>query len=155
MPTETEKITKLLHRSFEKGAWHGPTVKESIQDVTQETSSKRLPNAHSIIELVGHLTTWRNYVVKKLNGEIEYNVADEMNFPGLTDWSQAVADLEKSQQNLLNALSKFPDEKLADLVQGVSHKYTYYTMLHGIIHHDLYHTGQIILIKKATAVQSS
>src|SRR5688500_16080812 len=99
MPTEIEKITKLLHRSFERRAWHGPTVKESIQDITQETSSKRLPHTHSIIELVGHLTTWRNYVVKKLNGEIEYNVADEMNFPAITDWSQAVADLEKSQQN--------------------------------------------------------
>jgi uncharacterized damage-inducible protein DinB len=154
MPTEIEKITKLLQRSFEKGAWHGPAVKEVLQDITQETSSKRLPNTHSIIELAGHLTTWRNYVAKKLNGETAYTVPDEMNFPGITDWSKAMAGLEESQQNLLLALSKFPAEKLADLVQGVSHKYTYYTMLHGIIHHDLYHTGQIILIKKATAAQS-
>lgn len=155
MRTEIEKITKLLHRSFEKGAWHGPTVKESIQDVTQEISSKRLPGTHSIIELVGHLSTWRNYVAKKLNGETEYTVPDEMNFPVGTDWSKAVADLEESQRNLLGAIEKFPDEKLADLVQGVTHKYTCYTMLHGIIHHDLYHTGQIILIKKAAVAQSS
>jgi uncharacterized damage-inducible protein DinB len=155
MRTEIEKITKLLHRSFEKGAWHGPTVKESIQDVTQETSWKRLPGTHSIIELVGHMASWRNYVAKKLNGDIEYAVSDEMNFPAAQDWSKAVADLEESQRNLLSAVEKFPDEKLADLTQGVTSKYTHYTMLHGIIHHDLYHTGQIILIKKAAATQSS
>jgi uncharacterized damage-inducible protein DinB len=101
------------------------------------------------------LTTWRNYVAKKLNGETAYTVPDEMNFPVITDWSKAVKDLEESQRTLVGAIEKFPDEKLSDLVQGVTHKYTYYTMLHGIIHHDLYHTGQIILIRKAAVAQSS
>lgn len=154
MNTEIEKIARLLERSFEKGAWHGLAVKEALSDVTQEISLRRLPNTLSIIELVAHMTTWRNYVTKKLTGDTEYRVSAEMNFPSFTDWVRANKELEESQQNLMAAVLKFPNEKLSDLVQGVNHKYTYYTMLHGIIHHDLYHTGQIILIKKATAAQS-
>jgi uncharacterized damage-inducible protein DinB len=154
MTTEIKKISKLLQRSFEKGAWHGPTVKEAIQDVTPQTALNRLPNTHSIIELTAHMATWRDYVTRKIKGDLEYKVADEMNFPATTNWEEVVGALEVSHQNLLNALEDFPDEKLSELVQGVTHKYTWYTMLHGIIHHDLYHAGQIILIKKATGVQS-
>lgn len=154
MKTEIEKIVRLINRTFDKGAWHGPTVKEAISGITQETSSNRLGNTHSIIELVAHMTTWRTYVSKKVNGDPEYKVSDAMNFPSVSDWKKAVAELEESQRNLIEAVERFPSEKLSDLVEGVEHKYTYYTILHGIIHHDLYHTGQIMLIKKATVEQT-
>ena len=151
--TETQKLVSLLKRSFDKGAWHGPSVKETLATITPETSSKRLPNTHSIIELVLHMTTWRNFVIHKLEGK-DYQVNDEMNFPKSTDWSKAVQNLEESQNKLLALVEKFPIEKLSELVPHPNAKYTFYTMLHGIIHHDLYHAGQIILISKATAKQS-
>jgi hypothetical protein len=43
-------------------------------------------------------------------------------------------------------LEKTPNEKLQEVVPG--RKYKFFTMIHGIIHHDLYHTGQIVLLKK-------
>jgi uncharacterized damage-inducible protein DinB len=150
MKNEKQNIKMLLQRSFEKGAWHGPATKEALQLITQQTSGNRLPNTHSIIELVTHMTAWRNFVIQKLSNNADYQVSDEMNFPSTQNWASAMADLEKSQLVLLEAIEKFPEAKLTDLVPGVSNHYTFYTLLHGIIHHDTYHTGQISLIYKAT-----
>jgi uncharacterized damage-inducible protein DinB len=154
MKSEIQKIQSLLKRTFESGAWHGPAVKEALAPVTQEIAMLRLPNTHSIIELVSHMTSWRNFTIKRLGEDPAYQVSDEMNFPTTTDWSQALRDLEVSQQKLLSALDNFPELKLSELVPHVQSKYTFYTLLHGIIHHDLYHIGQIMLIRKATAAQS-
>lgn len=151
MKTEIQKLTSLLTRTFDKGAWHGPTVTEVLTHINPANAFNRLPTTHSIIELVAHMTSWKTYVTKKLQGDNSFMVTDELNFPAATDWLQTVKALEESQQELLIALSNFHEDKLSELVQGVTDKYTYYTLVHGIIHHDLYHTGQIMLIVKATA----
>jgi uncharacterized damage-inducible protein DinB len=150
MENEKQNIITLLQRSFEKDAWHGPSVREALQHVTQQTSHNRMPNTHSIIELIAHMTSWRNFVIQKLSGNLEFQVSDEMNFPMVDDWRKAVMDLEQSQEQLLKAIERFPAGKLGEHVPQVSNNYTFYVLLHGIIHHDVYHTGQIMLIYKAT-----
>jgi hypothetical protein len=154
MKTDTEKIISLLKRTFEKGAWHGPSVKEVLADVTAEGAQHRLSHTHSIIELVAHMISWRIFVIQKLGGNNAYMVTDGLNFPKRNDWDKVLQELEDSQQDLLAAIERFPIYKLGDLVPVSEQNYTYYTLLHGIIHHDLYHIGQIMLIKKATAAQT-
>jgi uncharacterized damage-inducible protein DinB len=149
--SEVKNILKLLNKTFEKNAWHGPTVLEVIAQVKTENTPKRLPNTHSIIELVNHMTSWRIFTVKKILGDAEFEVKEGMNFPLSDDWEKAKADLNQSQQDLIKAIENFPDEKLSELVPHASNKYTFYTLLHGIIHHDLYHIGQIMLINKASS----
>jgi uncharacterized damage-inducible protein DinB len=151
MKTEIQKLQSLLHRTFEVGAWHGPTVKEVLAPVSQETAHAKLPNTHSIIELVSHMITWRNFVAKRLGKDPAYKVSEDMNFPVVTDWSQVLKDLDESQKKLEAAVADFPADRLSELVPHVESKYTFYTLIHGIIHHDLYHIGQIMLIRKATA----
>jgi hypothetical protein len=94
------------------------------------------------------MTAWRIFTVRRLQGDDGYTVTDDLNFKTATSWENAITDLEKSQQELLTAVKSFPEEKLSDRVPHASHQYTFYTLIHGIIHHDLYHTGQIVLIKK-------
>jgi uncharacterized damage-inducible protein DinB len=149
MKTEIEKITSLLKRTFERGAWHGPSVKEVLKDIDNDLALKRINNTHSIIELVAHMTSWRRYVINRLQGNNSFVVSDEMNFPKREDWSAVVAELEESQQQLLALVEKFPVYKLSELVPVSEQNYTYYTLLNGIIHHDVYHAGQIMLIRKA------
>jgi len=150
MEKEIKHLIKTLQHSFEKNAWHGPAVKEALENITAEDSHKRLPDSHSIIELVAHMTAWRLFVVKKLQGNTEYKVTDEMNFPTPADWKKVVQELDASQEKLLEALKAFDPSKLYDAVPHGSYNYNFYTLLHGIIHHDLYHTGQIVLLKKQT-----
>lgn len=150
MEIEIKNIHDLLRRTFEKHAWHGPAVKEVLESITPEQAQKRLPDSHSIIELVTHMTAWKVFVVKKLQGDLEYKVDEEMNFPAATDWTKAVDELDKSQAKLLEAVKVFDSARLHDLVPHNPHKYSFHTLIHGIIHHDLYHAGQIVLIKKQT-----
>jgi uncharacterized damage-inducible protein DinB len=146
---EINRIVITLRSTFEKNAWHGPSLKEALAGITPEVAHKKIPNTHSIIELVGHIVAWRIFTVKKLQGDRDYKVTDDINFPAITDWNEALRSLDESQKNLLSAIESFPEERLKEPVAHIDYKYTYYALLHGIIHHDLYHTGQISLIKKA------
>jgi uncharacterized damage-inducible protein DinB len=154
MQSEIQRIVSLLKQTFEKDAWHGPSVKEVLNKITADQAFNRLPNTHSIIELVAHMTSWRTYVTRKLSGDDSYQVTDELNFPANTDWLQTIHLLEESQRQLILAIEAFPADKLAEQVDGLKDRYTYYTLIHGIIHHDLYHTGQLMLMQKATDKQS-
>lgn len=154
MKSEIQNIVSLLERTFDKGAWHGPAVKEALADLSADEASHRLPGTHSIIELVGHMTAWRRYLIKKLSGDFSYKVTDDLNFPQAVDWNVVVEELLDSQVQLIAALKALPAEKLSEQVPWTEESFTYYRIIHGIIHHDLYHAGQIILIRKASAKQS-
>ena len=154
MGSEMQNIVSLLKRTFEGGAWHGPSVKETLATVSEQQAFHRLPNTHSIIELVAHMTAWRRYLLKKLAGDLTYRITDELNFPQPHDWNQTVQELKETQNELLKAIGALPLANLNEQVPWTKEPFTYYTLLHGIIHHDLYHIGQINLIRKSGLEQS-
>jgi uncharacterized damage-inducible protein DinB len=147
--SELKNIASMLSKVYEKNAWHGPSVKEVLAPIGAEHALKRLPNTHSIIELVNHMTAWRIFTARKLAGDTKFKVTEDLNFPNSTDWPAALSELENSQNELIAAIASFPPERLDETVPHATHHYTYYTLLHGIIQHDLYHLGQIMLIHKA------
>jgi uncharacterized damage-inducible protein DinB len=146
MKTEVQKLGDILRHTFEKNAWHGPAVMEVLNSIDEHIVHKKFNSAHSIIELVAHMTAWRVFVTEELSRNINYKVSEEMNFPVVKSWQEAVDGLVASQEKLLTSLEKFPDERLSEVVPN--RPYKFFTMLHGIVHHDLYHLGQIVLIKK-------
>ena len=78
-------------------------------------------------------------------------LSDAENFPPVKDtrktvWKQALAHLKKSHKELIKTVSALPDARLADRVPGKN--YNLYFMLHGVTQHELYHAGQIALLKK-------
>ena len=154
MDREIQEIIGLLERVYEKDAWHGPSVQESLKNISQEQAFSHVENAHSIIELVAHMTSWKIYVLHMLKGDATYKVDEHHNFPAAQDWSRTVGELAASQQALIETLRIFHSAKLKQQAPGQYSHLTFYTLLHGIIHHDLYHTGQIMLIKKAAGIQT-
>lgn len=144
--TEIQRLIDTLSHTFEKNAWHGPAVLEALEGVSAEQANQHVGSSHSILGLVMHMTAWRNFVCEKLEGNAEYDINDAMNFPTDGDWRQAVEELKRSQVRLLKLLEQTPLERLEEKVPGRPFKFS--VMLHGIIHHDLYHTGQIVLLKK-------
>ena len=135
-----------MEKTFDGPAWHGPSVMEALKDVSQISASKKISGSHSIIELVLHMATWRDFATKRLSGDNLYEVSDTDNFPKTTYWTMALDKLRESQAKLLAALKTFPEDKLFTIV--ATRNYDFYTLLHGIIQHDIYHTGQIVLLKK-------
>lgn len=151
MNSEVERITRMLEKTFNKSPWYGPSVMSIVSEVTPAKANRRAGASHSIIELILHMTSWRIFATNRLAGDDTYEVAEGMNFPKPGSWDEAVQKLNQSQAELLAAAKAFPDGRLGELVPSASHKYTYYTLLHGIIQHDIYHIGQIQLILKSAA----
>jgi len=151
--SEIQHIGEQLQRAFEGNAWHGPAVRELLADVTAAQASGRpLPNAHSIWEITLHITTWERVVLRRLQGEMVVNLPAEQDWPPVRDtseapWRQAIRDLEQANHDLRAAVTPSTEARLGDMVPGKDH--SVYVMLHGIIQHDLYHAGQIAVLKKA------
>jgi len=67
---ETERIADQLKRAFHGEAWSGPSVREVLQGVTADIAAKRpIADAHSIWELVHHITAWVDIVRRRVAGE--------------------------------------------------------------------------------------
>jgi hypothetical protein len=93
------------------------------------------------------MTAWRTFTIKKLEGDSEFDIeTDEMNFPSSNDWELTLQGIKESQNKLLLLLESISEEKISEMVPG--RKYNFQTLLHGVIQHDIYHLGQIQLIKK-------
>lgn len=157
METKEEllRIIDLLNDTYEsEEAWHGPSVVETLRGVTPRLADRRLaPDTHTIAELVYHMTTWRIFTVRKLQGDAQFDIkTKEKNWKVFTnidalEWEALQIELSLSQEELIGALENRQDDSfLESVVPG--REYSFYTLLHGIVNHDLYHAGQIALIKK-------
>jgi uncharacterized damage-inducible protein DinB len=143
---EIRNLSKLVQRVYSGKAWHGPSVMDVLKDVDEISCQKKLGNSHSIVELVLHMVSWRTFVTKRLLGNTAFELTDDQNFPSETDWETALEKLEKSQSELVQAIETITAEQLQETV--ANRKYDFFVLLHGIIHHDIYHLGQIQLILK-------
>ena len=130
--TEIDRILDQLKRAYEGPAWHGPSVKEVLNGVTAEQAHQRpLAGAHTIWELVHHIAVWEDVGRRRLEAA----------------WEKAKTALERGHQALVEAISRVPESCLGEpILEGKS---TVYVTLHGVIQHDLYHAGQIAILKKA------
>jgi uncharacterized damage-inducible protein DinB len=150
---EMQRIEEQLRRAFEGDAWHGPAVRELLVDVTAaKAAAKPLSNAHSIWEIVLHIATWEAVVHRRLLGESIGELPPEQDWRPVQDthevaWRQAIHDLEQGHRALRETIARSHEARLAETVPGK--EYSVYHMLHGIIQHDLYHAGQIAVLKKA------
>jgi uncharacterized damage-inducible protein DinB len=155
--SETQRIQTLLQQAFEGNAWHGPALRRLLTGVSASNAAARpLANAHSIWEIVLHTATWEEVVRRRLRGETVVDLPPDQDWPSVRDtseaaWHKAVQDLEQGNRALREMIVQIEDSGLTDDVPGKDH--SVYTMLHGIIQHDLYHAGQIAVLKKAQSWQ--
>lgn len=148
---EIDRIVDQLKRAFEGEAWHGPSVLEALDGVAWERARKRpIRAAHSIWEIVLHMTAWEDIVRRRLLGEV-VSPTPEQDWPPVTrpsaaGWARALKELGAGHKRLRKTASSISDKPLDSPPVG---KYsTRYVLLHGIIQHDLYHAGQIAVLKK-------
>ncbi|OLE52523.1 MAG: hypothetical protein AUG51_17735 [Acidobacteria bacterium 13_1_20CM_3_53_8] len=149
---EVERILDQLKRAFEGNAWHGPAVEEVLADVTAEqAAAKPIPDAHSIWELTLHIAAWESAGTRRLRGD-RAQLTPEEDYPPVTDtseaaWQETRNHLERTHEEFQQEISKLQDSQLDEpVLESMS---SVYRTLHGIIQHDLYHAGQIAILKKA------
>jgi len=152
---EVERIGDQLRRGYEGDAWHGPSLRELLATTTRGQAAKRpIPGAHTIWEIAVHIGAWESVVRRRLLGETITGLAPDQDWPAVKNvtepaWRKTLEELEQGHLQMREAIAEVSDERLSETVPGKG--YTVYVMLHGVIQHDLYHAGQIALLKKALA----
>ena len=153
---EIERIADQLDRQYGGEPWHGPSLKAILGAVTaREAASRPLATGHTIWELVLHITAWKNEVRHRLAGGAagEPHEGDWPAVGPMTEeaWTPALDRLDLAHKLLLSAVRNFPEANLPTPTNdprcgGLAP--TSYELLLGVIQHDVYHSGQIALLKK-------
>jgi uncharacterized damage-inducible protein DinB len=150
--SEIRRILDQMDRAFSGEAWHGPSLQAVTEGISAEEASKHpVHNAHSIWELVNHVAAWNSIVRRRLMGEV-VAVSQEMDWPPVWEatevaWKRSLEHLAECRRSLREVVASLADDQLGERVPD--EEYTSYFMLHGLIQHDLYHAGQIAILKKA------
>lgn len=149
--TEVKRIQDQFKRAFQGGAWHGPAVMEVLTGLSAgQATARPISTAHSIWEITLHISGWLAVLKSRIEGKWMDEPA-EGDWPPVTDsspaaWENTVKLLKTRQAGLQRAISKLADKKLdKPIAKGKS---TFYASLHGIIQHNLYHAGQMAVLKK-------
>jgi uncharacterized damage-inducible protein DinB len=152
--SEIDQIVHELKCAFDGEAWHGPALMEILDGVDAKAALDRpIATAHTIWELVLHVTGWERVITRRLHGE-KLVLSDAENFGHITDtsdtaWKQAVTKLRQTHKQLIEDVSNLAEEKLNARTPGKPYDLRF--MLHGAAQHAAYHGGQIALLKRARA----
>jgi uncharacterized damage-inducible protein DinB len=153
MTTEVERIRDQFRRAFDGEAWHGPSVLSLLEGVSaQQAAAHPIPGAHSIWQLTLHIAAWERACKRRLDGD-PAQLTDVEDWQPINDTSEAAWENTKQQlidnhRELLEAIARVDDARLNDPIVKDSASSIYVT-LHGGVQHDLYHAGQIAMLKKA------
>jgi uncharacterized damage-inducible protein DinB len=151
---EAGRIADQLQRAFYGAAWHGPAVMELLEDVNATMATARpIVNVRNIWELLLHVAVWDRAALTRLGGS-KCQPTGEANFPPIMKanegaWRKTINDAKRTHDRLVRTVSRMSDQRLRDRVPGK--RYDFYHMLHGIAQHELYHAGQMAILKKAAS----
>lgn len=154
--TEVDRIRDQFRRAFDGEAWHGPSVLTLLKDVTAlQAAAHPIPGAHSIWQLTLHIAAWERACLRRLNGD-PARLSDEEDWEPINDTSEAAWENTKQQlidnhRELLNAIATVDESRLNEPIikDSTTPFSSVYVTLHGGVQHDLYHAGQIAMLKKA------
>jgi hypothetical protein len=150
-PNAIQILLALVDEAFDHPAWHGPTLRGSLRGVTPSQAQWRpAPGRHSIRELTVHAAYWKYAVRRRLMGEKRGSFAlkgsNWFESGGSRTWQDDVRLLVEEHANLRTAIAAYPVTALHKTVDARRQSAAF--TIRGIAAHDLYHAGQIQLLKK-------
>lgn len=156
--SETTRIAQLFADWHDQKPWTEITLMGILADITPEMAAAHpIPGANSIWQLVQHCLGWRDNVLRKLQGEEfkspEDNYLSEPTDTSADAWNQLLAALAQNNLAWQHFLQSLPDESLDNGYAPAQHAFTQYAVIHGILHHDNYHIGQVLMLKKLVMQQ--
>jgi uncharacterized damage-inducible protein DinB len=158
---ETSRLIDELNRAIEGDTWHGDSIALILEGVQSEQASARpIAGAHSIWEIVRHMTAWTGEAARRLAGH-PAGEPQEGDWPspsgtGQAAWRDDVTRLLETHRRLIAMLESFDDEQILEPTSDPRNRQTgvgvtHYVLLHGLAQHHAYHGGQIALLKRAAS----
>ena len=154
---EISLLLRIIDEAYEKKAWHGPNLRGSIRGLdAQRTAWRPGPNRHNIWEIVVHTAYWKYIVRRRMLGERRdsFPLKGSNWFVRPTSfvekaWRDDIALLEDMHRKMRSAVSAFSPKDLQKIPRGS--KVSNASIIYGIALHDVYHAGQIQLLKRLAA----
>lgn len=151
MTNQFEHIIYNLKECFDGKPWYGISIMEKLNSISCEIVNDERYESKSIAVLVQHIINWRIFLLKKLEGDAEYDLQidspEDWTATYINDqqeWDALKTKLVETQECLLNKLSQESEELLKREVPGK--EYTFLPILTSISQHDIYHLGQIAML---------
>ncbi len=152
-----QEIVNQLLAIQEAKTWIGENFSKKLDMVDEtEVFTRPLPDLHSIAEIISHLTTWRKETILKIKTG-KGSLTDDSEENWLTNdiliklgWNNILQQYRNSLLELLSLLEKKEDSFLVEKYYDTDFKgmYEYRFVLNGMLHHDIYHLGQLGIIIK-------
>jgi uncharacterized damage-inducible protein DinB len=150
---ETEVLLHALDHAYDATSWHGPNLRGAVRGLSHVEAAKRpAKGRHSVWELVVHCAYWKYTVRRRLLGEKRGSFPLEgSNWfrreakDGAAQWKADVGLLDEMHRSLRRAVEKFPASRWKQRMKGS--RWTYRDTVAGVAAHDLYHAGQMRLVK--------
>lgn len=153
-PTITKLLLASIDEAYDARSWHGTNLRGSLRGVAREQAAWRPGNdRHNIWELMVHAAYWKYDIRRRLTGEKGRSFAiDGSNFwarpmdGSLAEWRADLALLEREHERLRDAVEQFPAARWTRKAPGKP--FNFEGLVRGVAAHDLYHAGQIQLLKR-------
>ncbi len=151
---EAASLAQELRVLARGDAWHGPSLEETLAEVSPETAAARpVPRAHTIWELVLHVTGWTDVFRRRLEGtaveEPEQGDYPAVPEPTAAAWEKAKRDLFRAHDDFVARVERLSAADLEAPVPGRAFPARF--LVRGAIRHTVYHSGQIGLLRKLGA----
>lgn len=151
---EIQQLLRLIDEAYEKKAWHGPNLRSSVRGLTGKEAAWRPGlGRHNIWEIVIHAAYWKYAVRRRLRGDqrgsFSYKGSNWFPCPASPTekaWRADVALLEQEHRQLRQTIAAFPRAGLRKRFRSA--RTTPLDNIIGIAFHDVYHAGQIRLLRK-------
>lgn len=153
-----EKLVGELDKVVTGDPWYGASINAILHDITYAQAAVRHDaNIHTIAEIALHICAWIEEVSSRLEGNEpkdpkrgDWPETDNLNE---TSWKKIIKDIFSAHETLLEQVKNFPFEKFekqvgTERVKELGTGFTYREMLVGLMEHNIYHGGQIGLLKK-------
>ncbi len=153
-PSELRSVLHTLDEAYNRKAWHGPTLRGAIRGLSPRQAAWRPGSGrHNIWEIAVHAAYWKYAVWRRLVGARRGAFPHKGSnwFPRPVElsekaWRADVALLEEMHRRVREAVVRLP--KGALLKQARGGKWSNLRLIAGIALHDIYHAGQIQLLKR-------
>ncbi len=147
-------LIEILDQAFDRQAWHGTNLRGSVRGLSvKQLLWRPSPKRHNIWEIILHTAYWKYAVHRRLTGgekgSFPRSPSDWPRIPDRPDskaWKLDLALLTDQHKLLRRAIIDFPPSKLNTPLPKSKAKYI--QLVYGISSHDLYHAGQIQLLKR-------
>lgn len=143
-------LLEIIDEAYEKRAWHGPNLRQSLRGVTAKDAAWRpAPGRHNIWEIALHAAYWKYVVRRRLRGDRRGS------FPlAGSNWFVRPASLTEKAWQLDRALLDLEHRKLREAaleLAGASRRKIPSALIFGVAFHDIYHAGQIRFLRRLRA----